>query len=494
MNGSRRPTNRNTSGDTQYPLFSTKHLSSFRPKRLVLCLAAALVSHASIVPAASPHPHYPHAAKHNPDHPNAPQTWIVQTCYDDGVDSLREIIGNPAKAQSGDTIDLSQLPTQCGTTDSSITLTTGEIVITQNDLTLEGPDHSSGTVTISGGGAYRVLHHEGSGALTINSLTIADGNYHAATNAYGGCVESDLGNIYLNSSVVTGCALFSDMNFANGGGVSALLGDVTLFLSSVSGNQATAPTQSFGGGVYAHGKLSAKYSSIRNNAVHGSPSNDGSGGGAYAGSVKMYGSTIDNNSAKIGSGLGVGTITTISNSTISSNIASGYGALRCRACDATTIANSTIAFNQQNSTTGGAVAFGGLAANSVLTLQSSIIANNTAGPGNIPADLYITPGYGVLSATGIDNLVIASNIASPPPGVITVTTDPKLGPLQLNGGMTRTHALLSGSPALSVGNNLGLWSNDQRGDGYPRTTGPGASVDIGAVQFDTIFVGRFELQ
>ena len=78
-----------------------------------------------------------------------------------------------------------------------------------------------------------------------------------------------------------------------------------------------------------------------------------------------------------------------------------------------------------------------------------------------------------------------------------MTTDPKLGPLQFNGGPTRTHALLPGSPAIGFGNANGLlpgMSNDQRGHGYPRTTGPMQTVDIGAFQFDTIFVGGFDLQ
>jgi hypothetical protein len=48
--------------------------------------------------------------------------------------------------------------------------------------------------------------------------------------------------------------------------------------------------------------------------------------------------------------------------------------------------------------------------------------------------------------------------------------------------------LLPGSPAIGFGNNNGNRTKDQRGAGYPRTTGPSASVDIGAVQFDTIFV------
>ena len=91
--------------------------------------------------------------------------------------------------------------------------------------------------------------------------------------------------------------------------------------------------------------------------------------------------------------------------------------------------------------------------------------------------------------------MIASSLS--PPDVITVTADPKLGPLQFNGGPTRTHALLPGSPALGVGNDNLIshgFTTDQRGLGYPRTTGTGGNIttDIGAVEFDTIFLGRFE--
>ena len=83
------------------------------------------------------------------------------------------------------------------------------------------------------------------------------------------------------------------------------------------------------------------------------------------------------------------------------------------------------------------------------SLQSSIIAKNTAGASNVEEDLYLARGHGVLS--GADNLVMSTNIPIPPPGVITVTSDPKLGPLQFNGGATRTRALLPGSPALGEG-------------------------------------------
>ena len=96
---------------------------------------------------------------------------------------------------------------------------------------------------------------------------------------------------------------------------------------------------------------------------------------------------------------------------------------------------------------------------------------------------------GALDANGHDSLVVASNVALLPPGVITVTSDPKLGPLQSNGGPTPTHQLMIDSPAHNIGNNDAGSTLEQRGAEYPRTGG--GSVDMGAVQFDTIFVDAF---
>ena len=58
--------------------------------------------------------------------------------------------------------------------------------------------------------------------------------------------------------------------------------------------------------------------------------------------------------------------------------------------------------------------------------------------------------------------------------------DPLLGPLQDNGGLTFTHALLPGSSAIDAGSNpLGLLT-DQRGEGFDRVDGPAA--DMGAFE------------
>lgn len=467
-------------------------------KRLALCLSAALAP-VSALSAWAASPVSTHAAdvQRTPARPNSPQTWTVTNCSDGDTNSLREIIANP-NTLSGDTVDLSQLPVFCSDTNSVITLLNGEIGIDQNDLTLTGPAPADGTVTVSGGGASQVFRHTGTGTLTINALTIADGYRHRANDAAGGCIESH-GNVALDLARVVGCTAWTDSGYAHGGGVYAS-GKVQLIASTISGNKVVAPAAyGLGGGISSRGLLS-KYSSISHNIAYNGTGGLSVGGGALVyGTVGIYHSTIDNNTGSNGSALVSNATTHVTNSTISYNVG-GYAAVLVSSGNPLSleIANSTVAFNVLNAppSLAGAVVFNGSQPSDSISLQSSIIANNTTSPGDTPADVYVRAGHGQLS--GADNLVIASNVV-PPAGVITVTADPKLGPLQLNGGLLPTHSPLSDSPALGKGNATVNFppndtnAHDQRGPGYPRSTDSAGSVttDIGAVQFDTIFFDDF---
>lgn len=443
-------------------------IGSARAHRLAAALSLALLSHGATGLASGHHPHIP-------------QPFVVRNCDDSGPDSLRDIIG--MQAQSGDVVDLSELPVRCANVDSVITLTSGEISILQSDLVLIGP--TKGTVTISGGHASRVLHHTGAGTLWLYSLHIADGESHTAAQVQGGCIESNGSDLRLYDSMVAGCTAISDTAYALGGGIGTL-GSLKLTRTVVSGNAARGSAASaLGGGAFAMGGITTVESIVRDNSLDGAPGFITMGGGLFASSgASISGSTIAGNSSLYAAAVFAGAgQTTITNSTVSGNTSTGPDALRFVNADAVTISNSTIAFNTMaNTGHSGAIYFDGVSIASALKLQSSIVAMNTAGPNN--ADIFLYAG--TIDPNGKNNLIMGSNLVAPPAGVITVMNDPKLGPLQSNGGWTPTHQLAADSPARNLGDDLAALDFDQRGKGYPRTGT--SSTDIGAVQFDAIFV------
>src|SRR5437868_13955427 len=95
--------------------------------------------------------------------PTFAATFTVSSTDDSGAGSLREAI---AKATSGDTINFSVTGT--------IILTTGQLFISQNPLTITGPGAS--VLTISGNSYSRIFDIGGGVVATISGLTLKNGN------------------------------------------------------------------------------------------------------------------------------------------------------------------------------------------------------------------------------------------------------------------------------------------------------------------------------
>jgi hypothetical protein len=106
-------------------------------------------------------------------------------------------------------------------------------------------------------------------------------------------------------------------------------------------------------------------------------------------------------------------------------------------------------------------------------LNGTALVNNGGTIQSLGYNLSSDNGGGFLGATGDQT-----------------NTNPLLGPLQLNGGQTPTHALLSGSPAIDAGTNFSGLPTDQRGPGFARTW------DITGIPnlADGTDIGAFELQ
>jgi hypothetical protein len=117
-----------------------------------------------------------------------------------------------------------------------------------------------------------------------------------------------------------------------------------------------------------------------------------------------------------------------------------------------------------------------------LILNNNILADSTHPVVNVLAAIpdLVSSAQGTnntATVSGSHNLVTSST-GTIGTGVITLTTSPHLGPLQINGGLTPTLLPQPGSPVLGGGDPLFAPTIDQRGHTRP-LNGP---IDLGAVQ------------
>lgn len=415
-------------------------------------------------------------------------TQAVMNCNDSGSGSLRAAI---SASMSGDTIDLT------GLTCSRISLSTGALAVTVDDLAVIGAGREH--LTITNGAKYgRVLSHSGTGLLLLKGMTISSGYvspFAPEADTRGGCIYSagsvTLGNFFVPTDQasgvdVTDCTAVSTETgvTATGGGIFANAG-VALVNSTVSHSNAvaqSAATSSQGGGIsQPEGSFLMKYSEVRDCAAKGPNGFSGGIHAPFVDAVTVKHSTIAGNSAtgKAG-GAYLGTFNggqvLIESSTISGNTSPFNGGLNINVVSGATqgsikIYASTIINNASTdpSTFAAGAAFFGPA-----QVESSIAAGNS-GVGN-PRNWYFSA-----SPTGNNNLV-GSAFDRPSGSTWIIAADPKLGPLANHGGSTRTHLALANSPALNAGNNVYNSATDQRGPGFPRVIG--SSPDIGATEFD----------
>jgi hypothetical protein len=444
-------------------------------------------------------------------------TLPVTNCGDAGSGSLRDAV---ATAVSGDTIDLSGLTVASpGCANSTISLTTGAIVVAQDSLTISGPGMNN--LTVSGKYGFsketaRIFTHTGNGTLAIQALSVSEGYLTTTTggNLFGACIYSKA-NASLTNVGVYLCSGFDQSPsggtkyYTQGGGVFTV-GSLTLTQSVISHNSVTSQNHvARGGGVMAYGSLTVIDSVIDHNYALGTASNvTGFGGGAVSfDGADVEGSTLSNNYGWIGAGAGqllgskTGTVT-INNSTISGNrtgnvsgaASAKYSSINLVAHAGTVhVNNSTIAFNtttggSANGTAGLLVSFPPYTVGPKADLESTLIASNTAGVG--PYDFQTESGMTIL---GANNLILTPGVNATIPPATLVGLCPLLHPLAANGGPTRTHRLERHSPGTDTGNNSQGFAHDQRGAPFPRNSG--GTPDIGAYeidQSDIVFDSQFE--
>ena len=386
---------------------------------------------------------------------------------DDGDISLRDALGAIALFADGGMITFDPGlvgGSEAGVDDGVLTLSQalGELAVS-SDVTIDGDvigGDDVADITISGDSDGSGSHSPGDtrifdvsgGTVTIKSLDIADGY----TSANGGAILlRDGAALNLINSTVR-----DSYSQVFGGGIANDKGTLNITASTISGN-----TAAFGGGV----------------------SN-------YEGSLTVIDSTVNGNESVFdGGGIWSDTdlATTraiVSNSTIANNAAGGPGGGIRNFDGRLDIQNSTIAGNSSDAAGGSGVSsFGDEATRTYVA--SSLIAGN-ADNANVDfgpiadAVSFISQGANLIG--GGDPLALA---AFDQPGDQTGIANALLGALQDNGGPTQTIALLPGSLAIDAGSNPNGLTNDQRGDGFARSSGNG--VDVGAFETKTAEARQF---
>jgi hypothetical protein len=406
------------------------------------------------------------------------------------------------------------------------------------------------------------------GTVTIQNGTIEN---NTALNGGGG-LRNGGGTVTLVDSVVRGNESTGTSDIARGGGLANHAYPTDATLSVTGGTIEDNSTHGIGGAGIDNAAVTDRVATlqvtgatIRNNRANGGDHTEGLGGGIQnslfrgvvqaTARVTLTRTVLTGNTAVNGGGISSGLDVpgtylldlALSQGEISGNTAAGNGFQMGNGGGlylvngSTSVANTTLSGNVASgkgsdvSGLGGGVMNAGLSGGTgSLVLSAVTLASNRAS--NRGGGLFMAPFDGHANAR-FQGTLVASNTAPVGAGCaafagaiisdgsnlewgnscqLTSATDrvnlnPRLGLLLANGGPTRTHALLPGSPAIDTGDgdacdSAPIGGIDQRGTVRPF----GATCDIGAYEarwapttlaLDTLFLlsngasgtGRFTL-
>lgn len=363
----------------------------------------------------------------------------------------------------------------------------GFLVDASNDGILALTQLTAGT---NGGGGVELSASSGGSATIADSLSEFNGPDPCGCDGSGIVVDIDNAEVTISNTDV----LDNRSDYGAGIDVPAFTGDALLTIEDSTIARNTAQFDGGGVGLYDLGVGNATGGvTIRRTTIDGNTATTGDGGGiaidnlAHRTSgepiVLVSQSTISGNAAPAGVGGGIWlrkdgvdadrAILDLLDSTISGNTATDGAGLFLESDGAvpgalaTRVRHTTVAANEASAGTGGVLVYGG---EQSLALDHALLGDNGT-------DLDATDPVAATAARF--SLVELSTLALPAGQGNIEGLNPLLAPLADNGGPTRTHMLLDGSPAFNAGdpNFVPPPSTDQRGE--PRVF---QIIDIGALE------------
>ena len=326
-------------------------------------------------------------------------------------------------------------------------------------------------LTIQGG--VGVGYNVGGISKADGDLTVTNCIVKGNSGDFGGGILNRKGSLIVKNTTIIGNSAIRPSVGYGGGGIHNGNGTLTLIDSVVIDNLAA----SGGGGIYNSGTMNIMNSTITGNITPISGAGIFNGGNNIA-NLTIANSTIDKNSIVAtsscgicgqGGGIYTQNILNIKNSTISGNLADVFSGLN----GVGGISNNGLLSLTNSTVTGNFTDYGikGISTFFFMetTFTNSLIDNDCGGHG-----LYKTNGGNLESSGNTCGLVDPTDQVN--------ILDPIIDLLADNGGPTLTHALLPGSPAINMAQNVNCPNIDQRGafrnDGV---------CDIGAFEFGASF-------
>jgi len=369
--------------------------------------------------------------------------FTVTNANDSGAGSLRQAILDANAAAGADTITFNADYTI--TLASQLPAITTQITITGNGAakTIIQANAAPKTAT------YRVFKVDGSGNLTLDSLTVRHGYCALSCEVFinlGGGIYNE-GTLTITNSTIT-----SNSTSLNGGGIYNS-GTVTITNSTLSDNSSSG-VGGQGGGIYNASNATLTNVTFSGNSAY-------NGGGIFNKSIlTVTNSMLSGSTAEAGGGIynDINGTLTVTNSTVSDNTAASSGGGIYNNINSTlTVTNSTFSGNKVPAGGGGGIFNSG-----TVTVTSSTFSNNsgTSGGGggifNLNGTVAVTDstlsnnktsngGGGINNFFGtftLTNSTISSNSAGGGGGINNV------------GLMTVTNSTFSGNTASNKGGGI----------------------------------------